>query len=435
MNKFYNSCFCFFLTTLFPVMAQEVLGLEDVVKQALKNSYSILVAQNQQQIAVNNNTPGNAGFLPQLTFNAASNLSNNKTNQEYASGLVINQNGVRSNGLNAGFSLNWTIFDGLKMFATHARLKELEAQSGLGLKVEIENTLTKVITAYYEVARQQQIIRAQKEALKVYEERIKISRKKEEIGSGSGQEVLQAQIDMNTQRSLLLKQYQLLDAAKLNLCQLMIRPVDQDFNVQDSIIFNYKPGYEELKRTVLSNNNQLQFSEKNMGVARQGIREYNALRLPQLTLNTTYNFSQSKNQVGFVLLNQNLGLNASVTAIWTLFNGLKNRTLVKNAELNLLQQENLYKQTLLVVETALLRAWKSYNSIQELLKLEEENALLVKENLKITLERFKTGGSTAIELMTAQKSYEEAMSRLMQVRFDAKIAETELKRLNGDLVK
>ncbi len=435
MNKFYNSCFCFFLTTLFPVMAQEVLGLEDVVKQALKNSYSILVAQNQQQIAVNNNTPGNAGFLPQLTFNAASNLSNNKTNQEYASGLVINQNGVRSNGLNAGFSLNWTIFDGLKMFATHARLKELEAQSGLGLKVEIENTLTKVITAYYEVARQQQIIRAQKEALKVYEERIKISRKKEEIGSGSGQEVLQAQIDMNTQRSLLLKQYQLLDAAKLNLCQLMIRPVDQDFNVQDSIIFNYKPGYEELKRTVLSNNNQLQFSEKNMGVARQGIREYNALRLPQLTLNTTYNFSQSKNQVGFVLLNQNLGLNASVTAIWTLFNGLKNRTLVKNAELNLLQQENLYKQTLLVVETALLRAGKSYNSIQELLKLEEENALLVKENLKITLERFKTGGSTAIELMTAQKSYEEAMSRLMQVRFDAKIAETELKRLNGDLVK
>ena len=44
--------------------AQDVLTPQDAVKIALENNYSIKIAKNDKDIAENNSTVGNAGFLP-----------------------------------------------------------------------------------------------------------------------------------------------------------------------------------------------------------------------------------------------------------------------------------------------------------------------------------------------------------------------------------
>jgi outer membrane protein TolC len=60
---------------------------------------------------------------------------------------------------------------------------------------------------------------------------------------------------------------------------------------------------------------------------------------------------------------------------------------------------------------------------------------LAKENVFIALESFKRGVNTFIELRTAQQSLAEAYSRLITARYNAKLAETELLRLNGSLLQ
>ena len=77
----------------------------------------------------------------------------------------------------------------------------------------------------------------------------------------------------------------------------------------------------------------------------------------------------------------------------------------------------------------LRNAFVNYVNAKEVLVIEEENILLAKENLTITLEIFKRGLTTFIELRTAQQSLADAYDRVINARFLAKVAETELLRL------
>ena len=49
-----------------------ILSLEEAITIGLKNNYSIQIAGNDSKIATNNNTLGNAGFLPSLNISSFS---------------------------------------------------------------------------------------------------------------------------------------------------------------------------------------------------------------------------------------------------------------------------------------------------------------------------------------------------------------------------
>ena len=45
--------------------AQDTLSLDEALVTALENNFSISLARNEQKISSINNTPGNAGMLPE----------------------------------------------------------------------------------------------------------------------------------------------------------------------------------------------------------------------------------------------------------------------------------------------------------------------------------------------------------------------------------
>ena len=321
------------------------------------------------------------------------------------------------------------------MFATKERLQELESMGELNTKVQIENTLVKVITAYYTIAMQKQVISGLKENIAVSEERLKIAQKKLEIGSASKMDMLQAKVDLNALNSTLIRQNTLLHDAKANLNQLLLQPAEQEFDVLDSIPLINQYKYEELQNAILSNNSDLLFAQKNIEINKYAVRENRSLSYPKLNLNANYIFSRAQNQAGFSLLNQNLGLNLGFTASWTIFNGFVNSNAVKNMQLTVQNSIYEYDNLKSLTQLNLLKVFKKYQDDASVLALEEESKQLAKENLKIALERFRLGATTSIELKVAQQTYEEATNRLAEARFNAKISETQLLKLIGGVVK
>jgi outer membrane protein TolC len=99
------------------------------------------------------------------------------------------------------------------------------------------------------------------------------------------------------------------------------------------------------------------------------------------------------------------------------------------------RQQLLYDQQKQQVDIEIRNAYVSYDNAKKILIIEEENIVLAKENVTIALESFKRGVATFIELRTAQQSLAEGYNRLIAARYNAKIAETELLRLNGSLLK
>ena len=68
------------------------------------------------------------------------------------------------------------------------------------------------------------------------------------------------------------------------------------------------------------------------------------------------------------------------------------------------------------------------------MQLEEENIGAAKENVAVSLQRFRSGLGIYLELREAQKSLEDANRRLFAAQYNTLVAEIDLKKLKGDLV-
>jgi outer membrane protein TolC len=248
-------------------------------------------------------------------------------------------------------------------------------------------------------------------------------------------EFLQAKVDLNEQSTLKIKQELALSNAKISLNQLLARPVETDFEPTDSIVISYQPKLEDLKTTVVKNNYSLMSAQRDVNIASLTVNEFKSLRYPEFALTGNYVFSKTDNQAGFVLLNQNLGWNIGFTASWTLFDGFNVSRQIKNARLSYDNASLQLKDLRTQVDASLYIAFKDFETSLEVLRLEEENLEAAKENVTIALERFRIGKSTQLELKEAQNSLQDAENRTITARYATKVTETELMRLNGELVK
>ena len=173
------------------LQAQNMLSLNEAVEIALKNNYDIQLAKTAADVTAINNNAGNAGMLPNIDFNVSENLSNTNINQKFSNGLEVQSNGVGATNLNANVALSWTLFDGMKMFATKHRLEELETQSGFALKEQIQQTVAQVMVEYYAIVGQKMQIKSTQKALDLVQKRLEIVKTQYQVGTVSAFELNQ----------------------------------------------------------------------------------------------------------------------------------------------------------------------------------------------------------------------------------------------------
>lgn len=416
-------------------LAQTTLTVEDAIKTGLEKNYNVMIAKNNQEIARAQNNFGAAGMSPSVTVNGNLNLSSLNSYQEFNTGVTQERNGAQANQTGASVNAFWTVFDGLRMFAIKKRLDANEQLSAIYLKQQMENTIYDIVASYYDIVRINELIKAAKQNLDIYEERLKISKLRLEIGSDSKVEVLLSQSDYNKAKTAIMQLELDLLNAKTRLNTLINQPVDTDFKTSDSIVVNYNPTYEDLKKSSLSTNSAIQISKKSELITQQRVKEYRSANLPFIQLNASYTFLRSQSQAGIVFLNRQTGLNGGITASWLLFNGMRNQKLIKEANLLALNQRYITQQTEQLVDGTVYVNFKAFRMNKEIVELESQNLRDSKEVQTVSLERYKIGKANLLETIETQKNLEDAQVRYINALYAIKIAETELLRTNGALVK
>ncbi len=420
----------------FSIFAQinGILSYKQAVELLLKNNFDIQIAKNNATIADIQNTYGNAGFMPRVDINAGTSLASNKTSQEFANGLNVNQSGVGSKNINAGAFLTWTIFDGMKMFATKERLNLLEQQGELSMKLQMEQQIEQLTLLYFQAVRQEQLMKGIRATMQVSEERIKLYERKLEIGAGSNVELLQAKLDYNAQKSNLLIQKSLLSEYKSNLLALL--KTDANASVEVDTIFEFEniKSLEEIKQKIEQSNKSVMLAKRNVQVQTQLLKESQSLVLPRVGLTSAYNFVRNENAAGFSLLNQNLGYNFGVNLAWNIFNGFNTRNQIKVGKFAVQNSQIEVDKMKFTFYNAAFSAYQKMLNDQEILTLEEENIQLAQEALNISLARLKIGLGNYLEIKESQSTYEESITRLVNARYNLKQSETTIKKLMGTLV-
>ena len=415
------------------VYAQEKLTLQEAIRIALQNNYDIKLIKNETQIAKNNANLGNAGMLPIVTGDFSTGGSRQNTLQTQASGTERRINGARNSNMGYGVGLDWTVFDGFSMFANYDRLKALEQQGEKNATQQILTTITDVLSAYYNVAKQQQLVVAADSTIDISAFRLRIADSKLKIGRGSKLDVLAAQVDYNTDTSSYLQQKNLLDNYMVTLNELLARDVNIKFTVDNAFDIEENLNYTTLAAQLEQLNPALQSAILNKKIAELSLKQVQGNRYPQISVNSSYDFNRSQSPTGFNTQFRARGFSYGLTATVNIFNGFLQRQNERNAKININTAELQLNQTKQNLNAQLTIAYQDYSTFLELAKLERGNIEIATQNLEITLEKYRLGNITPLELREAQRNFIDANNRYLEIKYQGKLAEIYLKQISGTL--
>lgn len=419
--------------------AQDTLTLETAVATALRNNYEILLSKNDSAIAAINYEYRNAAFYPRLNASGTVLFNRNKTNQKLADGTERNSSGIRTTNFSSAINLNWTIFDGFRMFVLRDQLDQDVKIGNLLIKNQVITTVADVVKTYFDIVRQRQQLANIREQMAFSEDRLKLAQYRLDIGVGIKPDVLQAQIDFNNQKGAEANQLALIDQRKQALNLLMNVPRDITYQVQDSIPLQQTLMVGDLINGLEDTNPQLQIARANIDLAALDIRSAKASRWPTVSLISAYNFSRVSNNTAVnpftPLFNMNRGWNYGITASVPIFNNFTVKQQIRQAELALNYRQLQYESQQANLTTDILNSYRAYQAQREVVAIAENNVGLTRENLNIEKERYRLGRTTFIELRQAEENVATALTNLINARYNLKVAETDLLQIKGDLVR
>jgi len=415
------------------ISAQSTLSLQEALRIGLENNFDIRIAKNDAEFAKAANTYGTAGFLPTVSATGSRNFQWNDISQKFASGLEVNRPGVATNSTNLGVAANWVFFDGGKMFITKKKQDAQQSAADIRIQNQILNFSDTLSAAYYQLVLSRLDLEVSRQDVNRTAERLKIASEQFRIGTRPKSDQLIAQIDLNTIRNRIQNQQQQIEIRKGAFNQLLGRDPEVGFEVVDTVGTVKGYDFSQLKAKVLGENLQLKYQRQNLEVTKLGIKEIKSRGLPQVSLNTAYNFGRTRSQAGFALYNQSLGPNIGISAAIPIFTGTSVNRLVKLANLDL-ETRNL--QLKLAESRLLSQLWRALKTLDlhlESAEIEKQNIALATENNQIVQGRFRLGQATSLELKDAEFQLSNAQSRLLQAKFNAKIAENQVLRLSAEL--
>jgi outer membrane protein TolC len=416
--------------------SQDIYNLSTVISSGIKNNFSIKLSRNSEEIAANNFTIGNAGFLPTISLSGRYTGAINDNVQYMPGGIKNTTSGTVTNSLNGSASLSMTIFNGFNVITTYKKLNELKQIGELSTQLTIETYIASIVSVYNNYVQQLQQLRNLEYAVDLSRERLRIDEERYLLGSSSKLQVLQSKVYLNSDSSRLAKQIQLLRETHIRLNELMaIEDVGSDFSVADTTIsINQGFIYEKLAEETMVSNTSLQLAQKNVKISEYDYKLITSRSYPYLDLNGGYGYTLGTNSTAAYKSQSNYGPNAGLTMGVTLFDGFNQRRQIRNSQIEIRNKELRLSELEQAIRADLLTLYSAYRSNLNLVRMEEQNLITAAENLSIAFERYKLGSLSGLDLREVQKSLLDARERLLSVKYQAKLAEISLLQISGRIM-
>jgi outer membrane protein len=423
------------LLITFQSNAQEIMMLPRAIETGLKNNFSIILQKNEEQITKNNNTLGNAGFLPSVALTGTQTNTISTTHQEQFSGTIKDVSNAQSNFFNAGVQLNWTLFDGMNMFVSKKMLGTMEDLGENGTRIVVEGIVSDIILTYYGIVQLGKLVRVAQDAVDLSMQRKRIAMAKLSLGSGSQLMLLQSTVDLNADSTSLVRQLNSLANTKADFNRLLAQEVTTPLFIQDTIMLNTSFQYDSLIHEALIQNSAIISARLSQEVARLGVKEAQSNLYPRLGFNANYTYIQQNSATGFLQYNRSYGPSFGFNLSYNIFNGFNVTREIKNAKIWLNSGEIEVKDNEQEIRLSIWKLYNDYRSNLEIVRMQLTNVDVAKENVNVAFEKYKLGSINDVELREIQKKLIDAEYQLILSTFDAKKAEIELIRLSGDILK
>ena len=405
------------------------LTLDDCIRLALRNNFEMQISKNNREIAENNATRANASLVP--TIDATANYRGSYTEFFNSS----DRQSALANPYDAGVYMSYSIFDGFGNQNTFRKLKMQRKMADLEFRMTVENLIAELSAEYYTLLQERRKLSNYHFGVQLSQERLRIVEARFNIGSASRLDTEQARVDLNADNSRLVQQYEVIIRAQTNINRL-ISPqnwFDDLETATTEIHINSSLKKDSLLYQMLDWNTALLLARRNINISEYDKKIINSRLYPYFRLNSGVVYGgQFGAQFDNRPTGQSLGLSYGLTLGVNLF-GRNNRRNSANAGIALrnaqLQAENV--EQMLRAEFEVIFA--SYANKLKLLQMELDNLESAQLNYDIAFERYKLGELSGIVLREAQKSLLDATDRMLNIEYEAKIAEISLMQISGNI--
>jgi len=423
------------LIGLFPTIAisQEVLTLEEAIRIGLEKSYSIQIAQNNLEIARNNNTMGNAGYLPSLGWNVNQSNSFQDRYQENSDESSSSVSDYPTYSLSSAVQLNWTLFDGFSMFIQKEKLGLIQEQSELLFLIEVENTIADIVYTYYNIALNENLFRSYSEQLALSRQRRDVAREKSKIGVGYQLQELQAEVDFRADSAQIIRQRNRVINLKADLNRLLIRESDVYFNINMEIPVPKLVSVEEVYDKIINQNEAILNARIAAKISELELSQAKSSKYPNITLLSSYGYSHTGTPEGQVQIYRTLGPTVGIGASISLFNGFNANRRINNAKILAENQRIKQEDLALNLKSAAFKMVNELNQAIDLVCVEEKSVSLALQNTEAAWERYRLGAISDLELRESQNKLLDAQTRLLQAQMNAQAAEIEIRTLTSEM--
>jgi multidrug efflux pump len=415
--------------------AADTLTVRDAVRIALERSYDIQVARQDSLAARTTGKTSIVGYLPTLNVNGTYVDGANDLSQQLGDGRLIEQAGAGYTNANATAVLSWTLFDGLRMFAAADRASALEGEGLARVRSMMSFTIADVITAYNGIVANEEFLKTVDSALTLAEQRYTIEKHRYDVGSASGVEVAQAEIDRNSQRALVIRTRTEAKNARIALNTLLGRDPTTSFEVSSTIEVPSLPDRAAVRTAIDQTNPDVLAAENALAAASAHVREANATFMPRIAANGGYQYTRNTSEAGFLLENSTNGWNVGLTFQWNIFNGMSDaytqelrKITEQRQRINIAALKNdLYGQS--------ERTWQRYETATELLAIQRASYTAAEKNAVVALEKLKVGSITPLEVRQTFQSLLETGEAVARLDYERVLAATEILRIANALLR
>lgn len=417
------------------LQGQEILSKGDAISEIMANNFNVVISKKSIEIAENNTSIYNSGYLPTVTGSAGINYNRDNLKVEFQDGRVNELDGATSDSKTANLNLNYVLFNGFNRKYNVQRNAESLNRAQLNARSILETALTSLFNAYYEVAQTQENLKSLSQTLAVSKERLTRAQYGFDYGQNSRLDVSNAQVDVNTDSINYLNAAQSLYNAKRNLNFLMgKREASIDFEVDTGLGFAQLNEKDELKEQVLRENVTLLIARADQNLSRYDSRISKSNYFPTLSASAGYNYRKgNNNSASFLASNTSNGVTGGVSLGWNIFDGGGTRTATQNAKVNEELQNYTVEQLTLQIQVNFENAWADYENKRFIVNAQENNLSTNQQNFDRTQEQYKLGQVSSIDFRTAQSNLLRAQISLNTAKYDAKLAELLIFQLAGDI--
>ena len=408
------------------------LSLNQAINRSLESNFGIRTARLRSDISSVNNSWGTVGALPSLSTSiAGSSAISDQTDNPVS---VIRAK-IESQSINTALNLNWTLFDGLGMYASKTRLELLEAQSSGQASLIIEQTVEAVDMAYHNVLLQTELLNVLAESMSLSRDRLLEIKWSESYGVAGTFDRLQFENAILADSSAWLKQGVAVKSSLRNLNLLMGDYEDYMWILTDELSAPPSlPSSIDVRSAVLKDNTSVQNAIISENIAHQGVQQAQAFLYPVIGFNASFSDAISQGSFGELSGNaRSVNTSAFLTLNFNLFNGGATRRAISSAKIQAdiaaIDQEQAMKQA----GSLSSNAYDKYIlgvSVYNLSVKATQNALT---SLEIAETSYKNGVINALDYRTLEIALQRARVNEFNSLFVWRGAFIEVSRLMGAL--